>query len=252
MKKGFTLAEVLITLGIIGVVAAMTIPTLIQNTNSVKFASQFKKSVSTLSQAALMAQAQYDIDYSLVTTASNDSTCGSDTVADNKYTVCGIFNNTLAGQTYYGPYGSDKVKAANGTGKYEIKAADRQVLPSKNYLVFSLADGSYVGFDPAAVRCGLGAGNVLNAAALQQASDENDNKGGKLANCIGFIDVNGPTPPNKEVACSTEGATKLDPSDSCDVPRTGSAMGDVFPIVFHDGVVEPASNAAKMVLSRGK
>ena len=34
MKKGFTLAEVLITLGIIGVVAAMTIPTLIQNYNT--------------------------------------------------------------------------------------------------------------------------------------------------------------------------------------------------------------------------
>ena len=32
-KKGFTLAEVLITLGIIGVVAAMTIPTLVQNYN---------------------------------------------------------------------------------------------------------------------------------------------------------------------------------------------------------------------------
>ena len=31
MKFGFTLAEVLITLGIIGIVAAMTIPTLIQN-----------------------------------------------------------------------------------------------------------------------------------------------------------------------------------------------------------------------------
>ena len=31
MKKGFTLAEVLITLGIIGVVASMTIPTLITN-----------------------------------------------------------------------------------------------------------------------------------------------------------------------------------------------------------------------------
>ena len=34
MKKGFTLAEVLITLGIIGVVSAMTIPTLIQNYNT--------------------------------------------------------------------------------------------------------------------------------------------------------------------------------------------------------------------------
>ena len=252
MKKGFTLAEVLITLGIIGVVAAMTIPTLIQNTNSVKFASQFKKSVSTLSQAALMAQAQYDIDYSLVTTASTDDHCAKDTVAGGNFTICGIFNNTLAGQTYYGPYGSTKVKAANGTTKYEFATDGIVSLPNKAYLVYSLADGSYVGFDPAAKNCGLGAGNVLNAAALQQASDENDNKGGKLANCIGFIDVNGPTPPNKEVQCSTEGATKLDPSDSCDVPKTGSAMGDIFPIVFHDGVVEPASNAAKMVLSRGK
>ena len=250
MKKGFTLAEVLITLGIIGVVAAMTIPTLIQNTNSVKFASQFKKSVSTLSQAALMAQAQYDIDYSLVTTASTDANCAKDTVAGGQFTVCGIFNNTLAGQTYYGPYGDAKVKAANGTGAYEI--AYRKTLPQKAYLVYSLADGSYVGFDPAAHNCGLGAGNVLNAAALQQASDENDNKGGKLANCLGFIDVNGPTPPNKEVTCTDESKTKLDPSDSCEVAKTGSAMGDIFPIVFHDGVVEPASNAAKMVLSRGK
>ena len=31
MKKAFTLAEILITLGIIGVVAAMTIPTLVAN-----------------------------------------------------------------------------------------------------------------------------------------------------------------------------------------------------------------------------
>jgi len=32
-KKGFTLAEILITLTVIGVVAALTIPTLLQNTN---------------------------------------------------------------------------------------------------------------------------------------------------------------------------------------------------------------------------
>lgn len=254
MKKGFTLAEVLITLGIIGVVAAMTIPTLIQNTNSVKFASQFKKSVSTLSQAALMAQAQYDIDYSLVTTASTANSCASDTVAAGKFTVCGVFNNTLAGQTFYGAYGTSDVKAANGSDAYEI--AYRKTLPEKAYLVYSLADGSYVGFDPAAKNCGLGAGNVLNASVLQQASEGGEGQpatvAGGLANCLGFIDVNGPTPPNKEVTCTNEGETKLDPSDSCEVAKTGSAMGDIFPIVFHDGVVEPASNAAKMVLSRGK
>ena len=43
MKNTFTLAEVLITLGIIGVVAAMTIPTLIANMTSQRYRSQFKK-----------------------------------------------------------------------------------------------------------------------------------------------------------------------------------------------------------------
>ena len=58
--KGFTLAEVLITLGIIGVVAAITIPTLIANTNSQKIRTQFKKTISTLNQMVRMNQAQYD------------------------------------------------------------------------------------------------------------------------------------------------------------------------------------------------
>lgn len=40
---GFTLAEALITLGIIGVVAAMTVPVLISNTNGAKYRSQLKK-----------------------------------------------------------------------------------------------------------------------------------------------------------------------------------------------------------------
>ena len=256
-KKGFTLAEVLITLGIIGVVAAMTIPTLIQNTNSVKFASQFKKSISTLSQAALMAQAQYDVDYAGVKSKVSEGVdkdgesigCGQQTLSDSKLTFCGIFNNTLAGQTYYGQYGTDAVKAANGTGQYTF-ASTKVLDPDKLYYVYSLADGSYVGFDPDAADCGLGAGNVLNGAMLST---------GALKNCLGFIDVNGPTPPNAEVSCGAtkeeqenDSATVLDPSQSCDVPKTGSAVGDIFPIVFHDGTVEPASNAAKMILTRGK
>jgi len=43
MKKGFTLAEVLITLGIIGVVAALTIPTLMNNMNKADLQAKFKK-----------------------------------------------------------------------------------------------------------------------------------------------------------------------------------------------------------------
>lgn len=48
---GFTLAEVLITLGIIGVVAAMTMPTLINQTNGAQYKAAYKKALSSISQA---------------------------------------------------------------------------------------------------------------------------------------------------------------------------------------------------------
>lgn len=51
MKKGFTLAEVLITLGIIGVVAAITIPTLITNHQKKVTVTKLQKAISILNQA---------------------------------------------------------------------------------------------------------------------------------------------------------------------------------------------------------
>ena len=49
-KRAFTLAEILITLGIIGVVAAMTIPSLITSYKAYRYRTQFLKSYSTLQQ----------------------------------------------------------------------------------------------------------------------------------------------------------------------------------------------------------
>lgn len=54
-KFAFTLAEVLITLGIIGVVAAMTMPSLIANYQEKQRVSQLKKVYSALSQAFISA-----------------------------------------------------------------------------------------------------------------------------------------------------------------------------------------------------
>jgi len=56
LLPAFTLAEVLITLVVIGVIAAMTIPTLINKTNEQERKSQFKKSYLTLSQALYKTQ----------------------------------------------------------------------------------------------------------------------------------------------------------------------------------------------------
>ncbi len=57
MKKGFTLAEVLITLVIIGVIAAITIPSLIAKYQKEQFVSQYKKAFNTVAQAIQMSQA---------------------------------------------------------------------------------------------------------------------------------------------------------------------------------------------------
>ncbi|HNW25632.1 MAG TPA: prepilin-type N-terminal cleavage/methylation domain-containing protein [Candidatus Gastranaerophilaceae bacterium] len=66
MKKrlGFTLAEVLITLGIIGVVAAMTIPTLMNQTGQAEFKTGLKKMISGINQAVTMNVALDSVSFS--------------------------------------------------------------------------------------------------------------------------------------------------------------------------------------------
>ena len=57
--QGFTLAEVLVTLGIIGVVAAMTMPSLIANHKEKETVARLKKFYSSISQSYLLAKEEY-------------------------------------------------------------------------------------------------------------------------------------------------------------------------------------------------
>ena len=58
MKKGFTLAEILITIGIIAIVVSMVLPTLINNKQNKELEVGLKKNYSVLSQALDMYQAK--------------------------------------------------------------------------------------------------------------------------------------------------------------------------------------------------
>lgn len=58
IKYGFTLAEVLITLAIIGIVAATTIPTLINNYQKRVVVTRLQKFYSAMNQALLLSQAE--------------------------------------------------------------------------------------------------------------------------------------------------------------------------------------------------
>ena len=70
-KNGFTLAEVLITLSIIGVVAALTLPSLMTNTGEQQYKTALKKGLNTLSEAGQMNMALDGFDYSGVRTTSD-------------------------------------------------------------------------------------------------------------------------------------------------------------------------------------
>lgn len=239
--SGFTLAEVLITLGIIGIVAAMTIPALIANIQIIQYRSKFKKSVNILSNAARLAETQYGFNYAGIT-----SICGSDIAAekpDSTMSICSLLNGTLTGAT---PYNSlTDIKMKNGTpysyqgGSFLNGEHGRTSNAFKGYM---LNDGTIIAFykDLGQYPCTLDVGTQLQDVVSQQ----------DMAQCVGFIDVNGTAPPNKEVSCSS-GSNSIS-QNTCIVKNSSQYLTDIYPIRFHDGIVEPASAAARYVLKTSK
>lgn len=135
MKKfsAFTLAEVLITLGIIGVVAAMTMPNLIANYQKKSVVNRLRKMYAVTKQAVLLSK------------VDNDEVSGWDwELAEND-----IYGFT---KKYFAPYfkgsqiykGNDFDKITDH--KYSIKNLSNKIitgLNSKEYAIIILLDGSY-------------------------------------------------------------------------------------------------------------
>lgn len=242
---GFTLAEVLITLGIIGVVAAMTIPTLIANTRSQQYRSSYKKAMSTLSQASRMAQARYGFDYAGIT-----KQCGKNGGSENPetdMTICAMLNGTLTGATYFDNLTDLKLIKKNKQEAYSIKSPYLKSLfgESNKYHVYTLSDGVIIGIwhglgnTPCELPIGVGMNDTFPSATEKI-----------MADCAGFIDVNGVHLPNKEVSCSSgSNSLKL---NNCVVKNDAKHLTDIYPIRFHDGIVEPATASAKYVLQTAK
>ena len=90
-KNGFTLAEVLITLAIIGVVATLTLPSLMTNTAEQQAITSFKKIMNTLNEAGQMNSALEGFDYSISTRGDNIS----ERIEDGTESLVSLFNERL-------------------------------------------------------------------------------------------------------------------------------------------------------------
>jgi type II secretory pathway pseudopilin PulG len=246
-KSGFSLAEALLTIAIIGIVAGMSVPVLISNTNGAKFRNQFKKTVSTLNQAGLMAQAQYEYNFA----GAEDKCPASIEQAATQHpedvmSFCSILNGTLQSKTYHGKVTNLKRNAKNQEVSYKLETRD--TIPSNytDYLAYTLADGVIVAFHPDAHNCELPIGRRLVQDIFSHTVDN-----ANLSKCVGFVDVNGVSLPNREVNC-VSGENKVDAGSNCIVDNNANRLLDVYPIVFHDATVEPASGAAQFVLDTEK
>ena len=248
--KGFTLAEVLITLGIIGVVAAMTMPTLINSTQGAQYKTGFKKALTVLSQAVVMNIALNDYDLSQVVAGTNatgiDSTGAAATGAQSLWDV---FHNRLnivreSGNGYTTTAGdpnqwiivsnTDKDDYEDFQGNHGGDAFPAltagQSWPAETTFLF-MNDGITFIFDNRQDTCQKANTNIGVA---------NDNY------CYGFIDVNGQKAPNRVVQCD-QGSMSGTAGDD-DATCTVSSPTDIYPVALYDQSVIPASAAARAVL----
>ena len=268
MKKtigmgGFTLAEVLITLGIIGVVAAMTMPTLINSTQGAQYKTAFKKSLTVLSQAVVMNIALNDYDLSQVVKGDNtvaaktddpatpgDETSPASTVggAQSLYDLFSKRLNivrTASTADFDATAGSSKQwiivsdTDANDREAYTTKHGNTNKFPTfttgktwtsdATYLFMN--DGITFIFDNTQSNC-IQADNRIGVA--------NDNY------CYGFIDVNGQKAPNRVVQCDPNSKSETTVTDS--TTCTVSSPTDIYPIAMYNQSVVPATPAGRAVL----
>jgi len=143
--RAFTLAEVLITLAIIGVVAAMTIPTLVARVQNKELETAFKKSYSMLQNA--YRKAYFDN--------------GDSLNFDNKTDVDLFLSNfKIASATMPTGYTPSTIKeydkASNATNGFYIEFYFENSTYRTSYV---LADGSMIGIY--SYSGGVGAGNIV-------------------------------------------------------------------------------------------
>lgn len=237
---GFTLAEVLITLGIIGVVAALTMPVLLGSATSIRFKSQFKKTLSVLNQSVKLYSAHNNIDLSSDLADNGDYDVWARILLEN---INGISNiNTRSGVAldYYRNFQNEYLHVYDGNSYllYDFGGYDSTYL---------MPDGALFVYDNKS-SCSLRQGLNIRDALVNVKSDINADgsiNSVSILNCIGFIDVNGFNPPNKEVTC-VDGTVSGDINEPCKLSKT--KINDIFPVVYYDSTIMPATNAARAVL----
>ena len=178
--KGFTLSEVLITLVIIGILAVITIPTLLQNIWNSQQKSQFKKAYTTMYNAFIAVKADLGYvpdcyyDYSGGAHTSECLTIFSPTLKNHLNIIKTCVNNSLANGCIPNFVGLEKVYQEQNSA---LSDSDALTMAGPYYNTSFLQTGV-----PTIV---LGDGIYIMSVSNWNSSGDY------------IIDINGQKPPNK-------------------------------------------------------
>ena len=239
MKKsfGFTLAEVLITLGIIGVVAAMTMPTLMNSTQGAQYKAAYKKALSAIAQGVTLNVALDGASFADTVASTAAGSTAKPTTGDSVASILAarmnIINAATAEESGYGmtPGQGGGAATSNFPGTVE-SCVDEDSDPDTPCVEKSVTPDTFLFFND-------GIMFAYKAADAKACTDDETITGHKK--CVGVIDVNGTKGPNKVVACDAGTNTGT-------TPCTVTNPTDIYPVEFYDQTILPASDAARAVL----
>jgi len=252
-KKAFTMAEILISMTIIGVISVMVLPSITTDTSAKQFLVTYKKTLAVLNQAV-------DTNYAM----SGYDFAGT---RENYYQAVGnILENrlgaTLDTKTKW------TIKGAGGAGFIETCSKSNVIFDGFTCFKSDVTTLLKVNDESGSVstkvynmKDGLGSliilGNSFGTedqnpcrADGQRTYNPSTGTYSTSANyCLAYLDLNGPKGPNQIAMCNNglKNSGKIKANLELDGCTVSSKLVDVYPLIIYGDTVAPASAAGLAV-----
>ena len=242
INRAFTLAEVLITIMIVGIISVLTVPTLQRNANMARFSTELKKVLSTLNNAGKIASSYYS--YSYEDLFANDQSGkrvvlmyvkapGKDSPGVD-VSLSSIFQLTLKGVSVLNLCYESSCKNDRSKVYYSFsKEVRNNALYNYAVIAKTIGDGSG----------SMYAYQLADGALLYFLSSAKSAEG---EYAYGWLDVNGAKGPNRSPICEKD---KSPEDKNCVVASGEKYMGDVFSIKLTETGFEPWEETTRYILN---
>lgn len=222
-KAAFTMAEVMIALTIIGIIAVITLPNRILGTKSKAYNTVFKSAYSQLEQGIT---SNTNVKKRPFVYVGGTKDRDSDSSSNAKYTLDNYMRDNFDAKSaaVWSPVVDNYVTYTSSTSG--VSTNDFKTIQK----VYKLKNGVALLFPNASIK-------IMDDTGCTHSNP-----------CVVYLDVNGSAEPNTIVQCENSTTTSTDISVACTID-VNSAY-DMFPVFIKTERIYPATNATYFVLSK--